>query len=227
MAELVLSLRDRELSRVPITHTRVTLGRDATCDVVIDNAGVSRNHAVIVFLDDQFQLRDLDSQNGVTVNGKAIKEAVLKYGDVIGIGKFTLRLAETDDEIELAAGTKQKPSAPRSVMSTVQLDATAMNALREQIAAQQKAKRPNQAEARAPQAQPEEGNAQRQAAPKRAPAKPQPRRPQQPERPAAPLPPAKPPSSANSSGVLKLVALGVAAFGLLAWVAFWLLQRPL
>jgi pSer/pThr/pTyr-binding forkhead associated (FHA) protein len=73
MAELVLSLRDRELSRTPITHAKLIVGRDAGCDVVIDNAGVSRNHAIVLYMDDEFRVRDMDSQNGVTVNGKRVK----------------------------------------------------------------------------------------------------------------------------------------------------------
>src|ERR1044071_4055894 len=101
MAELVLSLRDRELSRIPITHAKLTVGRDAACDVVIDNAGVSRNHAVILYMDDEFRVRDMDSQNGITVNGRQVKDAVLRYGDVIGIGKFEMKLLETFEEIQI------------------------------------------------------------------------------------------------------------------------------
>ena len=105
MAELLLKLRDREISRTPIKHMRIVIGRDATCDVVIDNAGVSRNHAVVLFDEGEFRIRDTESQNGITVNGKRVNDAALNYGDVIGLGKFELELIETADEVELRAGT--------------------------------------------------------------------------------------------------------------------------
>ena len=139
MAELLLTLREREISRTPVTHTRVIIGRDATCDVVIDNAGVSRNHAVVVFVEGEFRVRDTESQNGITVNGKRVAEATLEYGDVIGVGKFELKLCETDDEVELESGTAAKSDAPRSVMATMQMDGAAAR-MRDEILAKQKAK---------------------------------------------------------------------------------------
>jgi pSer/pThr/pTyr-binding forkhead associated (FHA) protein len=141
-AELVLSLRDRELSRTAITHTRLTVGRETNCDVVIDNAGVSRNHAIILYLDNAFRVRDNDSQNGITVNGKPVKDCELVYGDVIGIGKFELKLLETPDDFdrELEQGSAQKQvKAPRNVMGTMQMNAVAVAGLRDQIAAQKAA----------------------------------------------------------------------------------------
>ena len=130
MAELLLTLREREISRTPVTHTRVVIGRDATCDVVIDNAGVSRNHAVVVFVEGEFRVRD----------SKRVAEATLEYGDVIGIGKFELKLCETDDEVELESGTAVKSTAPRSVMATMQMDGAAAARMRDEILAKQKAK---------------------------------------------------------------------------------------
>lgn len=138
MAELVLSLRDRELSRIPVTHAKLTVGRDATCDVVIDNAGVSRNHAVVLYMDDEFRVRDMDSQNGITVNGRPVKDCVIRYGDVIGIGKFEVKLLETFEDIQIESGTKEKhKAAPRNVMGTMQMSAVAVAGLRDQITAKQ------------------------------------------------------------------------------------------
>ncbi|HMI89832.1 MAG TPA: FHA domain-containing protein, partial [Polyangiales bacterium] len=138
MAELVLSLRDRELSRTPITHAKLSVGRDATCDLVIDNAGVSRTHAIVLYLNDEFRVRDMDSQNGITVNGKPVKDCVLKYGDVIGIGKFEMKLLETFEEITIESGAKEpRFVAPRNVMGTMQMSAVAVAGLRDQITAKQ------------------------------------------------------------------------------------------
>lgn len=104
MAELVLRLRDRELSRTPILHTRITLGRDVASDLVIDNVSISRTHAVLIYVDKQFRIRDSESQAGLTVNGKPTKDCVLSYGDVIGIGKF---------EVVLQSGAQEPPTEPK------------------------------------------------------------------------------------------------------------------
>ncbi len=114
MAELVLRLRERELSRFPILHTRVTLGRDQESDVVIDNVSVSRTHAVLIYVDNHFRVRD-NSANGLTVNGNAVKDAVLNYGDVIGIGKFEVVLQKTADEQPPVAPKPAKPSKTAEV----------------------------------------------------------------------------------------------------------------
>jgi pSer/pThr/pTyr-binding forkhead associated (FHA) protein len=188
MAELVLSLRDRELSRTPITHAKLTVGRDATCDVVIDNAGVSRTHAVVLYMDDEFRVRDMDSQNGITLNGKPIKDCVLKYGDVVGIGKFEMKLLETFEEHTIEAGPKERRvAAPRNVMGTMQMSAVAVAGLRDQITAKQAGRKVEPANGAAPRAKAHAAVANGQARePKKTPA-PKPReRSAEPERAARP-----------------------------------------
>lgn len=240
-AELVLSLRERELSRTPITHTKLTVGREANCDVVIDNAGVSRNHAIIVYLDNAFRVRDNDSQNGITVNGKPVKDCELTYGDVIGIGKFELKLLETPDDFEreLESGSAQKQvKAPRNVMGTMQMNAVAVAGLRDQIAAQKaagkqqvngaptkhKGVKPGAAKAQGDKPAAERPTGQKAAAPK-----PAAQKPPQKERAPAPAPapavtaarpadvsaPPKPPTNP----MMKPIAIGVAVAVVLA-VAF-------
>jgi hypothetical protein len=68
-------------------------GRDADCDLVLDDGLVSRQHATFCVLGDVVELIDLDSRNGVAVNGSAIKGAVLlQSGDRIRIGSQELLL---------------------------------------------------------------------------------------------------------------------------------------
>jgi len=217
MAELLLKLRDREISRTPITHTRVIIGREATCDVVIDNAGVSRNHAVIVFLDGDFRIRDNDSQNGVTVNGKRVRESTLQYGDVVGIGKFELQLCETGDENELRAGSAAKAALPRNVVSTMQMDAAAASKLRDEVLAKQ---RSNGARARS--GAPEAARAKPAADPVRA--KPAAARPRaEPARRTAESAPVAP-APVKQSSALKRGAIAIAVLVPVALIALWWMQ---
>jgi ABC-type multidrug transport system ATPase subunit/ABC-type multidrug transport system permease subunit len=69
---------------------RLTLGRDAANDVVLDDPNVSRFHAEIVRDGNRVELRDLASRNGTRVNGIQVRAAVLVPGSEIGIGSYRL-----------------------------------------------------------------------------------------------------------------------------------------
>lgn len=65
----------------------VRLGRDRSCQIVLDDQHVSRQHAEIAFRNDgEIAIRDLGSTNGVFVNGTRVQEQSLMEGDKILIG---------------------------------------------------------------------------------------------------------------------------------------------
>ncbi len=70
-----------------------TLGRSRECDVVLEDSGVSRRHAELRPLEGgAWEIEDLDSTNGVRVNGRAIDgRRELSAGDSIGVGSTELR----------------------------------------------------------------------------------------------------------------------------------------
>jgi pSer/pThr/pTyr-binding forkhead associated (FHA) protein len=130
--ELILSLRERELARVPVLTARTTLGRDPGNDVVIDNVGISRLHAAIEVIGDSFVLRDCDSENGITLNGDPCREGRLVHGDIIGLNKFLVRFSnETlEDPANLPAKSERAAgSRPRDVQRTMHVDRNAAQAL--------------------------------------------------------------------------------------------------
>ncbi len=64
-----------------------TIGRSRECDVVIDDAGVSRQHADIRPGPDGWTVEDLGSTNGVLVNGEEVRGArSLHPGDLVELG---------------------------------------------------------------------------------------------------------------------------------------------
>ncbi len=64
-----------------------TVGRSRDCDVVLDDAGVSRRHAEIRPAPDGWTLEDLGSTNGVRVNGETLRGvAALHPGDRVELG---------------------------------------------------------------------------------------------------------------------------------------------
>jgi pSer/pThr/pTyr-binding forkhead associated (FHA) protein len=90
-AKLILSMDGVVLREYPLVKERMTIGRKPHNDIVIDNLAVSGEHAAIVtILHDSF-LEDLDSTNGLEVNGVPTKKHFLQNNDLIEIGKYKLK----------------------------------------------------------------------------------------------------------------------------------------
>jgi hypothetical protein len=64
-----------------------TIGRSRDCDIVLDDAGISRRHAEIRPGGDGWEVKDLGSTNGMLVNGKRVRGAEpLQAGDRVELG---------------------------------------------------------------------------------------------------------------------------------------------
>jgi pSer/pThr/pTyr-binding forkhead associated (FHA) protein len=73
----------------------LVLGRSRRCDVVVDDATVSREHAGLVLYDGQWFVCDRDSTNGTRVNGRRIwGTASVRPGDLVSLGEATFRLVQ-------------------------------------------------------------------------------------------------------------------------------------
>jgi hypothetical protein len=70
----------------------VTIGRDEGCSVALDVESVSSEHLKIEYKLGTFIATDLQSLNGVVINGKVVRRASLKDGDIIQLGEAVLRV---------------------------------------------------------------------------------------------------------------------------------------
>jgi pSer/pThr/pTyr-binding forkhead associated (FHA) protein len=70
------------------------IGRSPVSDILLDDASVSRKHAVLVHRGGHAVLLDDRSLNGIYVNGQRVSEAVLNDGDWIAVGQVSLRYVE-------------------------------------------------------------------------------------------------------------------------------------
>ncbi len=69
----------------------LSIGRDVSNDIVVNDPMVSRRHAQLTIYDNgQVQLKDLGSSNGTYVNGNKISNCNLKTGDVVKIATMFL-----------------------------------------------------------------------------------------------------------------------------------------
>lgn len=93
--------------RLPIEKQQIKIGRDADCDISLDDELVSKEHAVleVVLTPDEnrieYMLQDLDSTNNTYVNDERIDLCRLKDGDIIRIGMNNLRF-EDEEKGDLA-----------------------------------------------------------------------------------------------------------------------------
>jgi pSer/pThr/pTyr-binding forkhead associated (FHA) protein len=69
---------------------RLSAGRSRECEIFLDQLEISRRHAMFVREDQRYEVRDLDSINGVLVNGEKIGRRDLEVGDVVKIEDFEL-----------------------------------------------------------------------------------------------------------------------------------------
>ena len=76
------------------------LGRGPNVDLAFDDSSMSRQHAAVEFVDQQFRVRDLGSTNGSRLNGKAVQVGELQHGDRIEIGsqEFQLIIEAAEDD---------------------------------------------------------------------------------------------------------------------------------
>ena len=81
--------------RLPDTTTRLELsiGRADDCDLVVEEATVSRHHALLRRTPEGWDLRDVGSTNGTRLNGWRVERAALRPGDELdlGVARFVVR----------------------------------------------------------------------------------------------------------------------------------------
>ncbi len=83
-----------------LTRRRTVLGRGGDADLILEEHGVSRRHCEIEVRAEHVVLRDLESKNGLFVNGLGVDEHVLEDGDRITIGSNLLLKFTLQDELD-------------------------------------------------------------------------------------------------------------------------------
>lgn len=78
-------------ARYLLDTKQTKIGRDTNNDIHLDDITVSRSHAM-VSKGDGYSIKDLGSLNGTYLNAISVKEAVIKAGDEIQVGKYHLTL---------------------------------------------------------------------------------------------------------------------------------------
>lgn len=100
MPKIILKFKDTVQNEILLEKEIVTIGRNPSNDICIDNLAVSGFHAKIIKEGDQFIIEDLKSTNGTFVNKRKITKVPLHDNDAIVVGKHTLLflMPETADD---------------------------------------------------------------------------------------------------------------------------------
>src|SRR5437867_751155 len=97
---------------VELEGTVAILGRDPSCDLVLNDVKCSRRHAVVEAGPQGLAIRDTGSANGVFLNGKKVDRSALSEGDVFRLGDILLTVLPEDMPGTLVMGPEELGATP-------------------------------------------------------------------------------------------------------------------
>jgi hypothetical protein len=124
-AGLIVAHAGKVVRVVPFHGAELVVGCGSTCDLVLPTAGISRHHARFVREAGGVRVLDLDSAQGLRVNGQRAIEHVLQLGDVVAIDDYALTLVLDREPLDQAvrsgaaassAGSAGHPTARHSAL---------------------------------------------------------------------------------------------------------------
>lgn len=100
MIKLTLQFKGKSLKVFPVKNKLVKIGRDAACDITIDNLALSPLHAIIEVEKDDVTIIDKSEateEAGVIVNASKVKQHKLDHNDVVYLGKYSLKVTREEE----------------------------------------------------------------------------------------------------------------------------------
>ncbi len=86
-------------SRIRVKEPLYLIGRSKECDLVLSDGSISKRHAKLRCVDNQWMIEDVNSRNGIKVNGQKVKTVRLCGGDTIVLGRLKFIFEnEVEDE---------------------------------------------------------------------------------------------------------------------------------
>lgn len=119
MFRLTMTFGGKPLKKFTFEQDAIAIGRDASCEIVVENIGASRRHATIEKTPQGYVLADLESHNGTFVRGEKVFHHVLADADEFYIGKYAFQFEALDpvpvgapaDGADAAAAVAASPHA--------------------------------------------------------------------------------------------------------------------
>jgi chromosome segregation ATPase len=96
-----LFIRADDSEAVHVLGRKTTIGRTPDNDVQIDAQYISRHHAIVFSGPTDTIIEDLNSTNGVSVNGRRVQRQTLKDGDIVKVGDVPFRFTVSRERATL------------------------------------------------------------------------------------------------------------------------------
>ncbi|MEO7649312.1 MAG: sigma 54-interacting transcriptional regulator [Bryobacteraceae bacterium] len=109
----------------PLSEQEVSLGRSSSNQIHIGDPSVSRRHCLIAAEGRGYRIRDLESENGTSVDGVPVKERTLEHGNHIRLGDSLFLFLANDEEL---------PAPPEAQLEDTRLGFSKTVALRREDA---------------------------------------------------------------------------------------------
>ena len=123
MATVMVIFGGQEQQTYTLDKPATVVGRDPTCEIQIDNLGISRSHCQFLKRGAAYVVQDMNSSNGTFVNGKKVAEHFLNDGDEVVIGKYALRFKNEEQAAQAPATAVEKSDVP-DTLNTYVMDGT-------------------------------------------------------------------------------------------------------
>jgi len=125
MGKLVVRFQSKLVAEVTLKLGDMKIGRKPGCDIVLNDPGVSGEHAVVKTVGLKSAIYDLNSTNGTFVENERVKQRELRHGETITLGQHTLIYRDDMALDAPAVGKASSASARESLEKTTVLMAFA------------------------------------------------------------------------------------------------------
>lgn len=93
MAKMILMHEGTIVREYILDKERTTIGRKPQNNIQLDDPTVSGEHAALLLIQNIY-IEDLNSTNGVLLNGKKVSKRQLEHGDIVRIGRHELKFVD-------------------------------------------------------------------------------------------------------------------------------------
>lgn len=107
---------------IPLLAQKLLIGRRSSCDIKLDFPNVSSHHCELEYRAGQWHIRDLNSSNGIKINGERCPEATLSPGDEISIAKHSFKIEYEPDTSAMSEESRSGNRWGRSLMEQAGLE---------------------------------------------------------------------------------------------------------
>ena len=129
MARLIITHQGTVIKEYDLSTDKVTVGRKPSNDIVLDDPTVSGVHAAFLHMQHTY-IEDMNSTNGVKLNGKPVNKRQLNHGDLVMIGQHEFKFIDDavqdfESTVVIAPPVKENTEKRKLVKASVVITAGA------------------------------------------------------------------------------------------------------